>query len=687
MKNFFSLAVLFLIFFSCNQEKYDLAIANVKLFDSKTTAVLDNKTVLIRADTIAAIIDGDKSFNATNTIEGKQRLLTSGFIDTHVHMVGNYGVDASTPEDYKEDDGLKMLRDLTAYHYLNHGVTTIIDMGQPETWMDVTLNWQKNPKPYYPNLFINGGSIVSDEDRRQPAHHIEVKNPEDGRQKVRDYAAKGVKFMKLYRKLRKPDYEAMADEAKKQGVIINSHVDNNVVTISEAIDYGVLNFEHFFTLTPSILDYDTHWPLMNKHYGIKMCPSIDEFAAQMVYFFGYIKKHPEFESKLDALFDKMAAQGATISTAFNVLASSASQSDFFTSFEYFPIRKTPMVSYSDEQQKQLDEAYKDMMYYAKRAHNKGVKLRIGTDCRFGGRALLSELIQFHKAGFTIAEILQIATLNGYKAMKLDDKRGSVSTGKMADLILFDKNPFDDAKHFLSKKTIIKDGQIFNSKKSISHELMQVLLNDGPEADMSWLENAKTDSNTYAQLKASELKNTVKELFGGSKINEAMRAYNIYKAEFPNTSYTMDATSITNIAYELIRKNKIEDLKAFYKFCSINFPDEKKFLGLSIYMAILEGDITAGKIQFRDNKENIKYVLDENELNGLGYLYLQSGKIKEAIAVFEMNTTAFPKSWNVYDSLGEAYLKHGNTVKAKLNYKKSIILNPDNTAGKAVLKRL
>ncbi|WP_299886842.1 amidohydrolase family protein [uncultured Lacinutrix sp.] len=686
MKNFFSLVLIVFIVSSCNQEKYDLAIANVQLFNSKTTAVLNNKTVLIKADTIAAIIDGDKTFKALKTIEGKQRLLIPGFIDTHVHTVGNYGADAASPEDYKDDNGLNMLRDLTAQHYLDYGVTTIIDMGQPEPWIDVTLDWQKKPSPNHPNIFICGGSMVSDEDRKQPAHHIEIKNPEHGREKVRSYAKRGLKYMKLYSKLHKLDYEAMADEAIKQGIIINSHVDNNRVTIGEGIDYGVSNFEHFFTLTPSILNYDEHWPKMNEMYQIKMNSSIDEFAAQMVYFFGYIKSNPKFELRLYELFDKMAKNNVTISSALNVVASSANQTDFFTSFEYFPIRDTPMVNYNLTQQKQLDAAYIAFMNYMKIAHNKGVKLRIGTDCRFGGKALLSELILLNKAGFTIGETLQIATLNGYESMQLDNKRGAIEVGKVADLILFDKNPFDDINNVRSEKTIIKDGTVHIPTKSIGHELRAVLLNDGVEAGNIWFNNA-TKSKAYPDVKVSELKNTVRELFAGEKLTEAMAAFKLFKSQFPNKSYTMESAAITNTAYSLIRKGKTHELKHFYKFCDTNFTNAKKYIGLGLYMTILEKGLPAAKTYFATNKTDSNYILEENEINGLGYLYLQFGNIKEAIAVFEMNASAFPKSWNVYDSLGEAYLAQGNTSKAKLNYKKSIVLNPDNEAGKAVLNRI
>jgi cytochrome c-type biogenesis protein CcmH/NrfG len=47
----------------------------------------------------------------------------------------------------------------------------------------------------------------------------------------------------------------------------------------------------------------------------------------------------------------------------------------------------------------------------------------------------------------------------------------------------------------------------------------------------------------------------------------------------------------------------------------------------------------------------------------------------------------PDSFNVYDSLGEAYMNSGDIKNAVDNYKKSLELNPDNANAKEMLKKL
>ena len=59
----------------------------------------------------------------------------------------------------------------------------------------------------------------------------------------------------------------------------------------------------------------------------------------------------------------------------------------------------------------------------------------------------------------------------------------------------------------------------------------------------------------------------------------------------------------------------------------------------------------------------------------------------AIAVFRMNVIRFPMSSNVFDSLGEAYMKNGQNKLAIKNYKKSLQMDPHNSNAVKMLKRL
>jgi CubicO group peptidase (beta-lactamase class C family) len=78
---------------------------------------------------------------------------------------------------------------------------------------------------------------------------------------------------------------------------------------------------------------------------------------------------------------------------------------------------------------------------------------------------------------------------------------------------------------------------------------------------------------------------------------------------------------------------------------------------------------------------------EDAVNGKGYDLFEEKKFKEATELFRLNTIAFPRSANAFDSLGEAYLESGNNAAALENYKKSLSLDPENEYARDVIKRL
>ena len=82
-----------------------------------------------------------------------------------------------------------------------------------------------------------------------------------------------------------------------------------------------------------------------------------------------------------------------------------------------------------------------------------------------------------------------------------------------------------------------------------------------------------------------------------------------------------------------------------------------------------------------------YDFSEQELNQLGYQLMGRKRIKDAIEIFRLNVEMYPKSGNVYDSLGEAYLADGQKDLALVNYKKSVELDPGNTNAVQIMELL
>jgi len=71
------------------------------------------------------------------------------------------------------------------------------------------------------------------------------------------------------------------------------------------------------------------------------------------------------------------------------------------------------------------------------------------------------------------------------------------------------------------------------------------------------------------------------------------------------------------------------------------------------------------------------VFAEMSVNALGYRLLHVKRVKEALAVFTLNSEAYPEAWNVWDSLGECYMIIGGYPEAIEYYEQSLTLGSEN----------
>jgi tetratricopeptide (TPR) repeat protein len=83
----------------------------------------------------------------------------------------------------------------------------------------------------------------------------------------------------------------------------------------------------------------------------------------------------------------------------------------------------------------------------------------------------------------------------------------------------------------------------------------------------------------------------------------------------------------------------------------------------------------------------KYAAVEQDINHLGYEFLNAKTFDQAILVLKLNVETFPDSFNTWDSLGEAYMDRGDKELAIENYSKSFALNPKNNGAREQLAKL
>ena len=71
-----------------------------------------------------------------------------------------------------------------------------------------------------------------------------------------------------------------------------------------------------------------------------------------------------------------------------------------------------------------------------------------------------ELDQLYEAGLTPFEVLQTATSNAARFLGTREETGTITTGKIADLVLLDANPLVDVDNIFRQEGVMLRGHWF-----------------------------------------------------------------------------------------------------------------------------------------------------------------------------------------------------------------------------------
>jgi len=91
---------------------------------------------------------------------------------------------------------------------------------------------------------------------------------------------------------------------------------------------------------------------------------------------------------------------------------------------------------------------------------------------FGG--LYRELEYFTRNGFTNLEALQAATVNNARILRMEDRIGSLETGKLADIVLLEEDPLESIRACRNPRLVVKDGKIVHSVSPLRMEGRTIL---------------------------------------------------------------------------------------------------------------------------------------------------------------------------------------------------------------------
>jgi imidazolonepropionase-like amidohydrolase len=388
-----------------------LVLTHVTVIDVAGGVTKPDMTVVITGDRISEVAEAGKVVAppGATIVDAAGKFLIPGLWDMHVHW-------------YNRD---------TLTLFTANGVTGIREMfGNPDL-----LRWRQDiAKGSLPGPRMIVASPIIDGPQPVWPTSIVAPNADEGRKAVIKVKKDGADFVKVYSRLPRDAYFAIADEARRQGLPFAGHVPSSV-SAAEASDAGQKSIEHLTGIMIALSD-----------------------------------------KKADELFARFVKNETWQCPTLTVLRGRAYLGDENfrrdQRLKFIPPQMKErwsqrIANRNDENYPNAKKVFQKELEIVGAMRKAGVQLLAGTDTGnpfcFPGFSLHEELALLVIAGLTPAEALRSATLNPAKFLGLDKTLGTIEQGKVADLVLLDANPLEDVRNTQRINAVISNGRLFDRK--------------------------------------------------------------------------------------------------------------------------------------------------------------------------------------------------------------------------------
>ncbi|MGH8211243.1 MAG: amidohydrolase family protein [Steroidobacteraceae bacterium] len=422
---------------------------------------MPDMTVIISGGRIAALGKTPQLHapNDAQVVDAKGKFLIPGLWDMHVH-IGVTGLSYAPYFPLFIANGITGVRDMGG----------ILHLGQFMVWRQAI----EQGRLLGPRL-VMAGAIVDGPRPVRPYLSIAVDSAADGRLAVDSLERAGADFVKVYSEIPRDAYFAIADEARKQGIVFAGHVPDSVTAV-EASDAGQKSIEH---LTGVALTFATQETALraklkqeltedftpdanNETHGRIDAEALDSYSSQ----------------KAAKVFARLVKNGTWQCPTLIALrdASLVDESRLTEELKYMPslMKLWNTNGHIQRQDRNAEDGalqrrrFLRELELVKDMQQAGVEFLAGTDTPtpYGipGFSLHEELELMVKAGLTPMQALQTATLNPARYLGQQQQLGTIGAGKLADLVLLDANPLEDIRNTQKIHAVMVRGRLLDRKK-------------------------------------------------------------------------------------------------------------------------------------------------------------------------------------------------------------------------------
>ena len=403
--------------------------------------------IVVEGNRIAQIVrGGGTQVEADSVIEADGMYVLPGFVDTH----GHNGDPAKAPQ---PSYGFKL--------WLAHGVTSVRGVGFGFGPNDPSIDQKRRSAANTitaPRLFAYQvpGTVWPDG---------AVDSPEKGREWVRWAKQRGYDGIKFFNSEPPHILAAILDEAEEQGLGTVAHLGQRgvaQVNARKAVELGLDGVTHFYGHFESLLD-ESRLPQYPADYNYLDEQSRFSWVARLA---GQVGE-PGSEEWSDYI-DFLIANDVTLSPTFNIYSASrdvmkARNLEWHERYtlpslmQFYAPSLTNHGSYYHDWTSEDEVAwrafYRKWFDLTREFKDRGGRVTAGSDPGYiyqtWGFAYIGELEMLREAGLTPLEVIQAATINGareiYDPKGTEPPMGSISVGKLADLVIVPENPLANLK--------------------------------------------------------------------------------------------------------------------------------------------------------------------------------------------------------------------------------------------------
>jgi imidazolonepropionase-like amidohydrolase len=380
-------------------------ITNGDVFDSERGVIMPKTTVVIRDDRIVSV--GDTTGPVTDSrgvrrIDATGMTVIPGMWDMHGHLQHTSQTSGGVSQ-------------------LMFGLTTVRDMASD---IDVAT-WYRdkaNAGELLASRAILSGFIEGPGAWAGPSGTI-VRTEKEARDWVAKYDSMGYRQIKLYNLVHPDLIPTIAAEAHKRGMRLSGHIPRGIST-QAAIELGYDEVNHAAFLFSTFYPDSEYLPTMRAYSAVAsaVAPNIDVNGAPFT-----------------ALVDLMHRHNTVLDGTYNIWTSTASAG----------------VGAAPVDQKGIDNYLRTIQ----RLDSAGVVLVPGTD-NTTGASYQSELEAYVKAGLSPTKVLQMATITSARVMHDDKDYGSITPGKVADVVLMKGHPDQSIADARNIEYVIRAGRVY-----------------------------------------------------------------------------------------------------------------------------------------------------------------------------------------------------------------------------------